>query len=633
MKKQVLILFALLSTISATAQNYLISFAANGASSSIDSVYVENLTQGTGIKLAGTDKLRLAGPISSISQVGADNEKSLIIYPNPLNDYCSVGFYAKVSGTATIEVFDISGKTMAISNYPLEIGNHIFKVSGLRKGIYIIQVKTQGYSYSGKLLSNSMSKESSVTIFYEGISETPSLQSNLKVAQTVDTMSFTDGDILKFTATSEKYSTVYMNSPDKGKTISFTFVPCTDGSGNNYPVVKIGNQTWMAENLRASMYNTDTEIPYEASPEAWKSLTTPAYCWYGNNDSTNNKVYGALYNWYAIDAWANQNNNVCPVGWHVPTNGEWKIMTDYLGGTIAASGKLKETGTGNWEAPNTNATNLSGFSALPCGMRAYSDGSFSEIGQAADFWTATAKGDSAIVQNINGQGALEGISENLANGYSVRCVQDYLPVKSILNTRPVTTLKDSVLKTWTIGIDGNGDADGYLTMAASLFVGDKNPHALPDSGLIQADSRHPEVQLYYSNDNDSSYQARYVRGSGSFIFSMPEDYYSKLFLFFTSAEGSSSLQIQLIYSDTTESAAYVVPDYYNAIPKSDPVYFNLVDDLAKWNKANKMTESNHHYIDGIEITPNKNKQLRAVSISKSQAGYLVFWGVKGVILE
>lgn len=206
-----------------------------------------------------------------------------------------------------------------------------------------------------------------------------------------------------------------------------------------------------------------------------------------------------------------------------------------------------------------------------------------------------------------------------------------IPCASILNTRSVTTLTEGKLVTWQVGIDGGGSGNGYLTTAASLFVGDKNPHALPDSGKVAADARHPEIILNYSNANGVDNQTRFVKGAGDFTMPVPAAKYAKLFLYFTSAEGASSLTFTLNYADSTHETVNVeLPDYYNDIAANDPVLFYVVKDLAKWSKANKMTEATHHNIDGIELKPSQAKALASVKVAKTAKGYLVFWGATGV---
>lgn len=205
-----------------------------------------------------------------------------------------------------------------------------------------------------------------------------------------------------------------------------------------------------------------------------------------------------------------------------------------------------------------------------------------------------------------------------------------IPMASILNTRSVTTLTDGKLVTWQVGIDGGGSADGYLTSAASLFMGDKNIKALPDSGKFPADSRHPEVVLNYSNSDGTSNQTRYVKQLGEFTMPVPRAVYSKLFLFFTSSEGATNLTFTLTYADSSETVKITLPDYFDEIT-NNPNVFNLITDLAKWNNKNVHVENNHHNLDGIELHPAAGKTLTEVKVSKTNAGsYLVFWGATGI---
>ncbi|NDF60572.1 MAG: hypothetical protein EB100_05775, partial [Crocinitomicaceae bacterium] len=115
----------------------------------------------------------------------------------------------------------------------------------------------------------------------------------------------------------------------------------SDNDGNTYKTVYIGTQQWMAENLKVTKYNDGTSIPNISNNTQWSNLTTGAWSYY-NNDVANNAKYGKLYNWYAVSPTTNGNKNVCPTGWHVPTDAEWTVLTDYLGGENVAGGKMKE---------------------------------------------------------------------------------------------------------------------------------------------------------------------------------------------------------------------------------------------------------------------------------------------------
>jgi uncharacterized protein (TIGR02145 family) len=153
-----------------------------------------------------------------------------------------------------------------------------------------------------------------------------------------------------------------------------------DIDGNTYQTVWIGDQLWFAENLKTTHYNDGTPIPNVTDDTAWSALITGARSYYGNDSTTNAPVYGALYNWYA-----EENGKLCPSGWHVPTDTEWTVLTNYLGGD---GGKLKEVGTVHWNN-STGATDEFGFTALPGGRRLDS-GAFSFIGDYGYWWSATS---------------------------------------------------------------------------------------------------------------------------------------------------------------------------------------------------------------------------------------------------
>ena len=162
----------------------------------------------------------------------------------------------------------------------------------------------------------------------------------------------------------------------------------TDAENNTYKTVYIGTQQWMAENLKTSKYSDGSTILNITDDNTqWQNNTTGAWTYY-NNDASNNAKYGKLYNWYAVSKISNGNKNVCPTGWHVPTDSEWTVLTDYLGGESIAGGKLKEVGTTSWNSPNTGATNTSLFSALPGGGRG-SIGNFNVIGDGGLWWSST----------------------------------------------------------------------------------------------------------------------------------------------------------------------------------------------------------------------------------------------------
>jgi uncharacterized protein (TIGR02145 family) len=222
--------------------------------------------------------------------------------------------------------------------------------------------------------------------------------------------------------------------------------PISDIDGNVYNTVLIGAQCWTKENLRVRRYNNGTAIPFDTtggsggSSSTWQYLTIGAHTIYAHDSMTttpsNLTKYGYLYNWYAAKGiyttgtiTSTDTLNICPSGWHVPTDADWTALTDELGGVSVAGGKMKSVGTSYWNSPNFGATNESGFSALPGGFRGY-DGSFNGIRFSAFFWSATESGDgNAWFRSLtddysdvyrNGSIYFDGKS----SGASVRCLRD-----------------------------------------------------------------------------------------------------------------------------------------------------------------------------------------------------------------
>lgn len=198
-----------------------------------------------------------------------------------------------------------------------------------------------------------------------------------------------------------------------------------DIDGNVYATVTIGSQCWMVENLKTSRYQNGALIPTGLPEETWSSTSLGAFAFY-DNSALSGDVFGALYNWFAVsDA-----RGICPVGWHVPTNAEFTVLTDELGGETLAGGKMKSTGTilagsGLWASPNIGATNSSGFTALPSGYRD-ADGIYGDISFYTGFWSSSAA--SPIAAFTRGLFYIYGdtftFTDEKRYGYPVRCLKD-----------------------------------------------------------------------------------------------------------------------------------------------------------------------------------------------------------------
>ena len=192
-----------------------------------------------------------------------------------------------------------------------------------------------------------------------------------------------------------------------------------DIDSNIYHGVKIGNQIWMMENLRTTRYRNGDTIPNVINNIQWVQEKNGGYCHYGNNIQ-NSITYGNLYNWFAV----NDPRNLAPIGWHIPTNSEFFILTKYLGGFDVAVGKLKECGLDHWQSPNTGGTNETSFTALPGGLRF--DGIFFDIGIHGYWWTSTEI-DTSWSQDFNLyyiKTAPFGTLSTKDQGLSIRCVKD-----------------------------------------------------------------------------------------------------------------------------------------------------------------------------------------------------------------
>ena len=420
MKKYPFVFSLLLIVVFAQAQDYKISFAGTGESSSIDTVTVENLTQGTNMALGGAEILHLVGTSTGLNPLPVNADKAFHIYPNPMTEESTIEFVAIESGIAYIEIFDILGRRVGTVQNRLPIAVHSYIVSGLPSGIYTVRINSQAYAYTGKLISNG-SPGRGIKISYKGNNAIPETTQKLKSANSEITMQYTTGDLLKITGSSGKYSTIIMDVPTESKTTTFTFIACTDADGNNYPVVKIGDQWWMAENLNTTVYNDGTPIPFETDSAIWSNLVAHGYCWYNSNVG-NKDTYGALYNWFTVNS-----GKLAPIGWHVPTDEEMTTLTTYLGGESIAGGKLKESGTTHWNTPNTGATNETGFTALPGGYRGFLDGTYYSVGNGGYWWSSTEGNASKAWCRYLSSSSSEVISSNnwKGFGFSVRCIRDF----------------------------------------------------------------------------------------------------------------------------------------------------------------------------------------------------------------
>ncbi|MES2848993.1 MAG: fibrobacter succinogenes major paralogous domain-containing protein [Bacteroidota bacterium] len=189
---------------------------------------------------------------------------------------------------------------------------------------------------------------------------------------------------------------------------------------NCIATVTICNRVWMAKNLDVTKYRNGDAIPQIIDAAEWINLTAGGWCYYANA-TANGTVYGKLYNWYAV----NDVRGLAPEGWHIPSDTEWNELLVCLGGYELAGGAMKETGLTHWNSPNTGATNSSGFTALPGGIRAGDTPLFANLGYEANWWSATENNELGLYRNtVHAAGNLGRNSAPKRSGISVRCIRN-----------------------------------------------------------------------------------------------------------------------------------------------------------------------------------------------------------------
>ena len=412
------------------ALNYTISFTGTGASTTVGSVTVQNLTKGTTVTVPAGNMLNLSDVPTAVGHVSA-NDETIRVYPASVGGKSMVSFFSKQAGSTQLSVFSLDGRKIAGISTDLQAGSNTFELS-LPKGVFVIQVTGNEYAYTAKML-NSSGTQGKPEIVYTGTEKPASSSPQKSKSSTLGTttMAYTAGDQLLYTSVSGNYSTIVTDVPTGTKTTNFNFAACTDADGNNYTVVTIGTQTWMAENLKTTQYNDATAIPLVTDNTDWANLTTPGYCWY--NDSTTYKdTYGALYNWYTVNT-----GKLVPKGWHVPTDAEWTTLTDYVTANLGTSlnvAKALAAATTDWTTYSATGTvgcnltlnNSTGFSALPGGNCSGSGGTFNGVGYNGYWWSST-EGNTFYAWYrimVYDYSTVDRGYASKQSGFSVRCVRD-----------------------------------------------------------------------------------------------------------------------------------------------------------------------------------------------------------------
>ncbi|MFM2292545.1 MAG: hypothetical protein RIS29_2358 [Bacteroidota bacterium] len=413
--------------------NYTINFSGSGASAYVDSVIVQNLTTGGKISVASSYSLLLSDQTNETPEISTNINNIQIVELNKNGEY-RLTFYTQNKGYSNISLYTLAGIKVCDINADLNIGYNSYDIN-LGHGVFIARVKGNNYTYSAKLQNYLTVSFETSSFKYSGYSATK------QKANTVTPTAFLKynaGDLLLLKGKSANYTTIITDIPTSSKTINFEFIECKDANGNNYSVVKIGNQTWMAENLKATKFRTTDQITNTNNASDWGSTTTGGYVDY-NSNITNTSTYGTLYNWYAI----NDTKNIAPQGWKIPTDADWTTLTTTLGGESIAGDKLKESSINYWGLMNSGTNNY-GFGALPGGYR-LSNGTFYYQGTYAAWWTGSEGSTSTkayyrMISSTLGSVSRSDYSKN--GGFAVRCIKSSIPT---ITTTSITSLKSKSL--------------------------------------------------------------------------------------------------------------------------------------------------------------------------------------------
>ena len=412
----------------------------------LDSIYVENLTQGGDTTLYAPDTVLSFEYNLGVNEIDLSENTFSISqnYPNPFKVKTEVNLYLPKKEYIKITVRDILGRELAQYNNTLNRGNHSFAFYAGNEKYYLLTLIGKQSSETIKMLNTNCNTKFAgkcKIVYNEHNDYVVDFQSH----KAINNFVFNIGDELKYNAYSDILEKSIIDTPTGNQTYTFQYsvgIPCpetptvTDIDGNLYNTVLIGSQCWLAENLKTTTYSNNTLIPNVTENSNWQNLTTGAYVWYDNDISWKN-LYGALYNWYAV----NDPNGLCPTGWHVPEHDEWTALTDFIGGTSSPHGnELKSCRQVNsplgggcttnehprWSQHVTHyGTDNYGFSGLPGGNRNY-NGNCAFIGSLGLWWSSTENSSTnAGLRNLfYNFGNVNVYNYVKQNGFSVRCLRD-----------------------------------------------------------------------------------------------------------------------------------------------------------------------------------------------------------------
>lgn len=380
-------------TFPVNAAEYQIGFSGRGAAVTMDSIQVSNLRSGQKITLTNNQVLNLKTDENGLPGIH-ETSNEISIYPNPCNGNATLHFQTAEKGTCIASVFNIDGRLLTTLVFQSEAGINKLELI-LPQGVFFIKINGNGFTHSNKVISN-YSGNLFTKIVYAGFESGSSAQ---KITGNLMNMLFLPGDKFIFRAFSGNFTTLMPFKPTTSENINIDFYACTDASGNHYPVIMLGNQVWMADNLKTSHFRNNDIIANFKTDADWKNAVLPARSWFNNTENTSS---GLLYNWLAV----NDNRIITPEGWHVPGINAWKELDNFMKDSQLTYEQI-------WGNLNTE-----------CGYRSET-GNFEQTGNIANFWTATSvNATNSYSTGINAGNSLQITQASLhAKGFYVRCVR------------------------------------------------------------------------------------------------------------------------------------------------------------------------------------------------------------------